>query len=402
MNDVFDSRTSAPDSPWRALRTAFAGLIALAVAMGVGRFAFTPILPMMQVDVGLSLRAAGWLAAANYLGYLIGALCAARLSPSWAIRGGLLLTTVVTFGMGLSANFTVWLVLRLLAGIASAWVLVHVASWTLERLLAWRRSSLSGVVFAGVGLGIAGAGTLCLVLMHAMVDSAHAWQVFGLVSLLLTAALWGTFRPDAPGAQSAYVDRMEHRIERRVVWNADKWRLALCYGAFGFGYIIPATFLPALARRFIADPAVFGWAWPVFGAAAALSTFATARWLHTVDDRRLWAIAHVLMAVGVVLPVLWPGLAAILLAALLVGGTFLVVSMAGLREARRADAGSATAFMGALTAAFAVGQMIGPLVVSAVAGSHQGFADALFVAAAVLLLSAVALWRSAIGAVGRG
>ncbi len=398
MMDFPDGRAGVVVSQWRALSTAAAGLMALAVAMGVGRFAFTPILPMMQVDAGLSLRAAGWLAAANYLGYLIGALSAARLSPSWAIRGGLLLIAIVTFGMGIGANFTGWLVLRLLAGIASAWVLVHVSAWALGRLLAWHRSSLSGVVFAGVGAGIAGAGALCVVLMRTAADSAHAWRVFGVASLLLTALLWASFRPEAPRVRSARVARTEHR----VVWNADKLRLAFCYGAFGFGYIIPATFLPALARRFIADPALFGWAWPVFGTAAALSTFAAARWLRAVDDRRLWATAHVLMAVGVVLPALWPGLTAVLVAAFLVGGTFMVVTMAGLREARRVDSGSATAFIGALTAAFAVGQLLGPLVVSAVAGSHRGFDGALFAAAAVLLVSATALWRSAIHTVKHG
>lgn len=387
MNDVFDGRGSASVSRWRALGTAFAGLTALAVAMGVGRFAFTPILPMMQVDAGLSLRAAGWLAAANYFGYLIGALCAARLSSSWAIRGGLLLIAVVTFGMGVSANFAAWLLLRFLAGMASAWVLVHVSAWALQRLLAWRRSSLSGVLFAGVGVGIAGAGAICIVLMHAAVDSAHAWRVFGVVALLLTAAMWAAFRADLPHIGPAL-------IERRVVWNADKCRLAFCYGAFGFGYIIPATFLPALARRFIADPSLFGWAWPVFGTAAAISTFAAARWLHAVDDRRLWAVAHVLMAAGVVLPVLWPSLAAVLVAAFLVGGTFMVVTMAGLREARRVDSATATAFIGAMTAAFAVGQMLGPIVISAVAGSPRGFNAALFAAAAALLVSAAALWRS--------
>ncbi len=398
MEDFPDSRAGAPVSTWRALSTAVAGLMALAVAMGVGRFAFTPILPMMQVDVGLSLRAAGWLAAANYLGYLIGALCAARLSPAWAIRGGLLLIAVVTFGMGIGTNFIGWLVLRLLAGIASAWVLVHVSVWALERLLAWHRSALSGVVFAGVGIGIAGAGALCVALMRTEVDSAHAWRVFGVASLVLTAALWTAFRPGGRRARSAQIARREPRI----AWNADKLRLALCYGAFGFGYIIPATFLPALARRFVADPALFGWAWPVFGTAAALSTVAAARWLHAVDDRRLWATAHVLMAVGVVLPVLWPGLTAVLAAAFLVGGTFMVVTMAGLREARRVDSAAATAFIGALTAAFAVGQMLGPLAVGVVAGVRHGLEGALFVAAVVLLLSAAALWRSAVVADGPG
>jgi predicted MFS family arabinose efflux permease len=363
-----------------------AGLVALAVAMGIGRFAFTPILPMMEADAGLTLKAAGWLAAANYLGYLLGALSAARLPRAWAIRGSLLLIAVVTFAMGVTDSFVLQLLLRLLAGVASAWVLVHVSAWALDRLHAFGRADASGTVYAGVGIGIAGAGLLCIALMAAHADSMRTWQVFGVVSLVFTAATWTAFRGDAQQATaSAAVQRLR--------WNADRMRIALCYAALGFGYIIPATFLPAMARRYISDPAVFGLAWPVFGAAAALSTWIAARWLRAVDNRRLWAGAYVLMAIGVGLPVAWPGLAAILVAALLVGGTFMVVTMAGLREARAVAPESATAFIAAITAAFALLQVLGPLVVSAVAHLRHGFEASLLAAVAVLLAAALALWR---------
>jgi MFS family permease len=365
-----------------------AGLVALAVAMGIGRFAFTPILPMMEADAGLTLKAAGGLAAANYLGYLLGALCASRLPQTGAIRGSLLLIAVVTFAMGMTHVFALQLALRLLAGVASAWVLVHVSAWALEHLHAIGRNDASGVVYAGVGIGIAGAGLLCLALMAGHADSMRAWQVFGIVSLVFTAATWAAFRG---GAQPAAVDATNPRLH----WNADRVRVALCYAALGFGYIIPATFLPAMAHRYIPDPAVFGLAWPVFGAAAALSTWIAARWLRAVDNRRLWAGAYVLMAIGVGLPVAWPGLAAILVAALLVGGTFMVVTMAGLREARTVAPEAATAFIAAITAAFALLQVLGPLVVSAVAHLRHGFEASLLAAVAVLLWAAMVLWRSA-------
>lgn len=194
-----DSIPTAATRPGVAM-IASAGLLALAVAMGIGRFAFTPILPLMESEVGLTLAAAGWLAAANYLGYFLGALCAAQLSTAWAIRGGLLLIAVVTFAMGLTHAFTLWLVLRLVAGLASAWVLVHVSAWTLEHLYALQRADASGVVFAGVGVGIAGAGLLCLGLMSIPVDADHTWQWFGAAALLLTALVWPAFhgRPPSP------------------------------------------------------------------------------------------------------------------------------------------------------------------------------------------------------------
>jgi predicted MFS family arabinose efflux permease len=371
-------------------RIAIAGLIALAVAMGIGRFAFTPIMPMMEADAGLTLRAAGWLAAANYLGYFLGALCAARLTSRLALRGGLLLIAVVTFAMGMTGVFALQLLLRLFAGVASAWVLVHVSAWALERLLVLQRPQANGVVFAGVGVGIAGAGLLCMALMAERIDSVRTWETFGVVSLLLTAVIWTAFRDSGASTPA----RANAQRAERVHWNRDRLRLALCYAALGFGYIIPATFLPAMAHRYISNPAVFGWAWPVFGAAAALSTWAASRWLHAMDNRRLWAISYVLMAIGVVLPALWPALPAILIAALLVGGTFMVVTMLGLREARAVAGEQATGFIAAITAAFAVAQIIGPLVVSAVVHLHDGLAAALAAAALVLLVAACALWRS--------
>ena len=366
---------------------AAAGLIALAVAMGLGRFAFTPVMPMMETDAGLTLRAAGWLAAANYLGYFLGASCAARLSLVQAVRGGLLLIAVVTFAMGLTHVFALQLCLRLLAGVASAWVLVHVSAWTLGHLLALRRADANGIVYAGVGVGVAAAGLVCMAAMQVRWHSDRTWQVFGVLSLVATLALWRSFRgatamQPPPGGSP------------RIHWNADKWRLMACYGALGFGYISPATYLPDMAHRYITDPLVFGLAWPVFGAASALSTWIAARWLAHVDDRKLWSICYLLMMAGVALPALWPTLTAILIAALLVGGTYMVVTMLGLREARRAAGAEATSFIAVMTAAFAIGQIVGPLVVSAVAHRPHGFATALLGAAVVLLLAAVSLWRS--------
>ena len=118
-----------------------AGATALAVAMGIGRFAFTPILPMMQADAGLSVADGGWLASANYLGYLLGAVSAmaAPVRPATGLRAGLLLIGLVTLGMGFEAQFAAWAALRGLAGIGSAWVLVFASAWCLERLAPVRR-----------------------------------------------------------------------------------------------------------------------------------------------------------------------------------------------------------------------------------------------------------------------
>ena len=382
-------RDPASVSAWVS---ALVGLAELAVAMGIGRFAFTPILPMMQEDFGLSVSEGGWLATANYMGYLVGGLSAIgmRIRPTAAIRAGLLAIGLSTLAMGLKHPFMLWVVLRAIAGFASAWVLVFVSAWALERLALLGRSNLSGTVYAGVGTGILVAGGACLVVMSLHARSVDAWLSLGVISIAVTAAIWPFVKANpssnpAPAPPTAPSD----------LWSATFWRLVLCYGAFGFGYIIPATFLPVMAKKIIPDPQLFGWGWPVFGAAAVISTIFAAQLKQFLSHRAVWIGGHLVMALGVVIPLIVPGLPGIMMAALLVGGTFMVITMAGMQEARRVAGPHARALMAAMTSAFALGQILGPVIVSFLVQSTGGFVPALILAAAMLAVSAVALTRGA-------
>jgi predicted MFS family arabinose efflux permease len=368
---------------------AVAGLLALAVAIGIGRFAFTPLLPMMQDDAGLSVPAGGWLASANYAGYLLGALSAMvmRVRAATAIRGGLVVIGFATVAMGYENRFPAWAVLRALAGIASAWVLIHVSAWSLERLAPFGRPRLAGVVFGGVGAGIACVGLICIVLMRAAVGSALAWVAFGMISLVITAATWQMFATPGettPRSAAQHGDGAPGR-------TAGAARLVFAYAALGFGYIIPATFLPAMAREVIHDPAIFGWSWPVFGLAAAASTIFATMLPESAGNRRLLIASLLVMAIGVALPVFVPGIPGILLAALLVGGTFMIATMAGLKEARESSGGHATRLMAAMTAAFAFGQIAGPASVSTMLAAGAAVSTALFIASCLLAIGACVL-----------
>ena len=176
-----------------------------------------------------------------------------------------------------------------------------------------------------------------------------------------------------------------------MVWDRESLRLVVCYGAFGFGYIIPATFLPAMAKQVIRDPAVFGWSWPLFGAAAVASTLASALLRGFMTNRRLWITSHLLMASGVALPVFWSGIVPIMLAALFVGGTFTVITMVGMQEARSVGGPRATGLMAAATSVFALGQIVGPVTVSLAVSAGGGVSAALAIACVALVVSAYAL-----------
>jgi len=373
---------------------AFAGLLSLAAAMGVGRFAFTPMLPLMLRENSLDVAQGGWLAAANYAGYLAGALSASRLP----LRAGalavvaLIATAALTAAMALPLP-VLWLPLRFLAGAASAWVFVATSVWCLGALAERGAAWASGWVYAGVGVGIALAGTHCLLAAAAGIRSQSLWlQLGGLALMLALPVFWVLARlePAAPAA------RPLDRSDAPAAIGSTRG-IVVCYGVMGFGYILPATFLPVLARSVVDDPRVFGLAWPVFGATAALSTLLAADQMKGATRLRAWAACQLLMGVGVLLPAWRQDAWTIAASAFLVGGTFMVITLAGVQEMRARAAGPthSASLVGLVTAAFACGQIAGPVVSALLLRlGPRGLMLALATGAAALFATTPWLWRA--------
>ena len=374
-------------SAMQTFSVAFSGLVALAVAMGIGRFAFTPQLPLMQAELDLSLQAGGWLASANYLGYLLGALLAGRqgLSAALIMRSGLWAVVASTAAMAASGPCAWWLMMRFIAGVASAWVLVGTATLILSRLAALGARHLDGLVFAGVGTGIAVAGFVCYISVILGLAAADIWLVLACLALVGALIIQRTDLHSSLPAQSL-VSTSAAETTGNAYW------LVLCYGLFGFGYILPATYLPSQARALLDDPMLFGWVWPIFGAAAALSTLSIS-WLARWSRKHVWALAQVIMAIGVAMPNALPGLAGLSVAALCVGGTFMLITLLGLQEARQQAAANTQKLLAAMTAAFAAGQLAGPIAANFLLELGWAFDSALWLASAALLISSVLLVR---------
>ncbi len=383
----------------RPMAVALAGLLSLAVAMGIGRFAFTPLLPMMLHDGVVTLPAASWLATANYVGYWLGAIACALQPLLWArwrpgrpvahttaVRIGLVATVVLTAAMSQPWP-ALWPLWRFLAGLASALVFVYLSGWCLARLSALGHPALAGLIFVGPGLGIAASGLAATGMVAGGAMASTAWAAFAVLAAVLTALAWPRLRGTVATPAHAATGPAAGANRGTLLL------FALAYGLAGLGYIVTATFLPVIARQ--AMPGGSVWLdlfWPLFGLAVAAGALITLR-LPAWDRRQLLVGCYALQALGVLLTVWWPSLAGFALGSLLLGLPFTAITLFAVQEARRLRPHNASALIGTLTAAWGLGQIAGPPLVAWLlprsASAGQGFERALLVATGALVLGAL-------------
>jgi predicted MFS family arabinose efflux permease len=372
--------TASPSAP---LPLAIGGLVSLASAMGVGRFVYTPILPFMTEGLGLSQSQAGLIASANFAGYLIGALLAALPTlpgsrRTWVL-GALGASAVTTGAMGFAESMGAFLVLRFVSGLASAFAFVFSAALVLDRLAAMKRPDLTAVHFAGVGLGIAGSAALVSALAVAEADWRILWWASGVVSLaaLFAVAALVPDRADATPPPPARPGDQETGLTSLIV----------AYGLFGFGYVITATFLVALVRATPAMQPLEPMVWILVGLSAAPSV-ALWTWIgRKIGVYPAFALACVVEAFGVGASVLWSSSFGAIAAAVLLGGTFVGITAVGVVAARRLSKGNARSILALMTAAFGLGQIVGPVVAGLAFDATGSFTAPSLAAAAALLVS---------------
>lgn len=391
-------------SPWVIATTC---ALALATAMGIGRFAFTPLLPMMLTDGVVDLPGASYLASANYLGYLVGALlCTFQpfiwsrfktwppvLSTTW-LRGGLVATCVLTLGMALHVP-ALWPWLRFAAGVASAFVFVFTSGWCLARLAERNASNLGGLMFTGPGAGIAISGVLASGMVALQWKAAAGWLIFGVLACVLTAFTWRTFGMKLVKPAPVVADGMTSGVAPPTSFTS-RWHmfwLAIAYGLDGLGYIITATFLPVIARQVMPGSAWLDLFWPLFGLAVIAGALISTRISLKGDLRYILAASYIMQAAGVIITVWLPTPLGFALGSLLLGLPFTAITFFAMQEVRRLKPNNVASYTGLLTAVYGLGQIAGPPLAAWLLGRSvtvgQGFNLALEIAASSLVLGAV-------------
>lgn len=387
---------------------ALAGLVSLAVAMGIGRFAFTPLLPMMLNDGVVDLPAASWLASANYLGYMLGAMLCTLQPWLWArfkwlpllaysslVRAGLVATGVLTLAMAWQFP-AAWPVLRFAAGVTSAVVFVYTSGWCLSHLAKLGVPAMGGVIYAGPGAGIVVSGLFASGMVAWRWSAATGWLIFGVLAFVLTAMVWRILRGDERlAARVPWVVHISPKLGAAPLQNGhvEMTLLTLAYGLAGFGYIITATFLPVIARAALPGSAWLDMFWPIFGVGVMVGALLATRLPPGKDFRVLLAVCYFLQAIGIAASLWSPSLAGFAMGSLLLGMPFTAITFFAMQEVRRLRPDTAASFMGLLTATYGVGQIAGPPLVAVLLrhtrSASEGFTLSLELAAGALLLGAV-------------
>lgn len=429
----------APHAPGR-WAIALAGMVALAVAMGIGRFAFTPLLPMMLHDAVIDLPGASWLATANYVGYLVGALlCTLQpwiwrrlpalppLVPTRMVRGGLAATVLLTTAMAAPLAWS-WPALRFASGVASAFVFVFTSGWCLAQMARLGVPAMGGLIYIGPGAGIVLSGLMASGMVALHWTAAAGWMIFGALALGLTLAVARIFRPvqaagagravpapgapgapvapgtsggTAPGAASAAAVASSTATQSVPAPAAPRnlptgpGEIALLTGAYGlagFGYIVTATFLPVIARQALPGSPWLDLFWPIFGSGVMLGAIIASR-LPPGDNRLLLAACFFVQALGIAVGIWSPSLAGFAFGSLLLGLPFTAITFFAMQEIRRLRPVNAPGYMGLATALYGIGQIVGPPMVAFIlqrsANPGQGFTLSLEIAAGALVLGAL-------------
>ncbi|PLX35129.1 MAG: MFS transporter [Hyphomicrobiales bacterium] len=385
--------------PASRLKVLLSGIFSLMLTLGIARFAYTPLLPVMIREAGLGLGWGGGLATVNYAGYLCGALIAASISDPGLkdrlYRAGLLTAIVTTGAMGLTDNLILWSLLRFFSGLASAAGLLLGSGLVLNWLIRHGFKSELGIHFAGIGLGMV-LCALAVELMAAHLSWDQQWLVFTLLGAVLAVPAWAWLPPPSSFTGAARANDLPDNPPERLFMIL----FMASYFFAGVGYVVSATFIVAIIDDLPGLAGQGTWTFMIIGLAAAPACIVwdlAARRLGHLGALRL---AYALHIPAVLLPVLVPGLASAMVSAVLFGMTFLgivslVLTMAGLYYPSRP-----ARMMGRMTISYGVAQILAPAIVGRLAGASGHYNAGLFLAAGAVAVGFVILLTMQRGAAG--
>lgn len=363
------------------------GILLLVVAMGISRFAFTPLLPFMRVDEGLTFQQGGLLASSNYIGYFVGALGAGFIAKKKKqfLLWNVVINVLSIILMGICETYLIWIILRFVAGATGGFIFVLTSSIVMDYLAQRLLTKWSGYIFSGVGLGIAISGVV-VPYIEGIVHWEGTWIGLGVLSALFfltTMILW----------RQVVVQDYEplEKTDDTNIWKGIMPWLIAAYGLEGLGYIITGTFLVDIIYNIEALRTLAGFSWVIVGLAGIPSAPIWMSLMTRFSPFKMMVLAYSLQIVGISLPVFSQTAWSVLLSAFLFGATFVGLVTLSTSYGRQLYPKQSAKVVSLLTTAYAIGQIVGPLIASRLEGYYQTFKAPLLFASATVSTSLIIL-----------
>lgn len=366
----------------------FSGICALVLTLGLSRFAYTPLLPIMRNQAGLSVLAGGWLATINYAGYMTGAILASSISNLQLkyrlYKIGLVLAVVSTITMGMTQSVVAWGIMRFIGGFSSMTGMLIGSGLLMNWLMRKGHKPELGLHFTGLGLGIAVSGT-AVALMSSHLGWDQQWMALGVFGILFFIPAWLWLPPPEVPASSSQTTRNAALNQTPRPSQSWMWLLIAAYFCGGFGYVISATFTVDILVHLPLLKANSSWVWVIVGLAATPSCFLWDKVASNLGHVKALILAYVVQTFSLVLPIMTEGAALNILGAVLFGITFVGIVSLTLTLVGLHFKDNPAKAMARMTLSFGVAQIVAPAMAGAIAHATGSYHWALVVTALVML-----------------
>jgi len=376
--------------PISHIKVLLAGIASLILTIGIARFSYTPLLPIMQVETGLSDANGGWLATYNYVGYMCGAIIAASISnlrlKDTLYRIGLIVALITTAGMAISESIWLWGFLRFLAGLASAGGLLIGSGLILNWLIRHNHRMELGIHFSGIGLGI----VVSAIAVDAMANHFRwdeQWIILTGIGLLLVIPAWFWLpRPSSLPITAGGNTLKDDPPDRQ--WMT---LLIASYFCAGFGFVISATFLVVIVEKLPNLQGNGELVWLMVGVAAAPACYLWDRIARVMGTLKALQLAYGLQIVGIVIPAISGSLTAVIVSSILYGATFIGIVSLMLTMVGKFYPTKPAKPMGKLTLSYGVAQIAAPALAGNLAETTGSYNGSLYIAAAIMAVGMIFL-----------
>ena len=361
------------------------GIAALTIAIGIGRFSYTPILPYMISELKLTTTDAGLIASSNYLGYLLGSLIPIFPQFPKNIRSifiySIFISIISLFAMGLTNTFEIFILIRFIHGVFSAFVLILGTSLIVSHVQKKGKIFLGTAHFSGVGLGMALSAIVVSYLGFLNFTWDELWFSIGILAIILSFQII-KFTP----IQKAEV---KYNLKSKHKTNLGFSLITISYGLYGFGYVAFGTFISTMSRLTPGLEKTEPFVWFVVGITGIPSVFFWNWFGSKIGNDIGLFLANLILGLGVLFSVLINNEFGIFISCILFGLSFVPITSMCLLEGQKRFSGSFIVSTAILTFSFSIGQMIGPYLSGLLTDYYGSFFFSMIVSGIVLIFGSL-------------